>query len=233
LITLDRIQNSDGEHIQLKVRDDGKGITEEFIPIIFNRFSQVDSTSTRAYGGLGLGLVIVKQLVELHEGVVSVESLGDGKGSTFTVLLPIKLAVKNCKAEAEAEAELSLQGLRILLVDDDSDLREAFAFMFQFYGAETRTAETVSAGFIILKEFKPDILISDISMPVEDGYSLIKKVRALESPLSKIPALALTAYAGIEDIQLMHVAGFQSHISKPVDTRKLILAIAKLVLSKS
>ena len=237
-ITLDRTQLPNGEYIQLKVRDDGKGIKPEFIPVIFNRFSQVDSTSTRAYGGLGLGLAIVKQLVELHEGMVAVESPGEGKGTTFTVLLPNKLAVKKlaeaeAAAEAAAAAEVSLHSLRILLVDDDIDLMEAFAVMLQSYGAEIRTAESVSEGFIFLEEFNPDILISDISMPIEDGYSLIKKVRALKSPLSKIPAMALTAYAGIDDIQRIHTAGFQSHMSKPVDTRKLILAIAKLVLPKS
>lgn len=235
-ITLDRTRQPNGEHVQLKVRDEGKGIKPEFIPIIFNRFSQIDSTSTRAYGGLGLGLAIVKQLVELHEGRVTVESPGEGLGTTFTVLLPIKIAVKKfaeAQVEIETAAEVSLYGLRILLVDDDIDLREAFAVMLQSYGAEIRTAESVSEGFIFLEEFNPDILISDISMPIEDGYSLIKKVRALDSPLSKIPAMALTAYAGIDDIHRIHIAGFQSHISKPVDARKLIIAIAKLVLPKS
>jgi CheY-like chemotaxis protein/two-component sensor histidine kinase len=229
-ISMDSIPSPEGERIRVQVRDNGKGIKQDFIPRIFERFTQVDSTSTRSYGGLGLGLAIVKKLVEMHEGTVAVESPGEGKGATFTVSLPAVSAAKivTAEAEAEAEAEVSLRGLRVLVVDDEASAREVFSEMLQSFGAEVKTAGSVSDALTVFREFKPDVLVSDIAMPVEDGYSLIGKVRALKSKAGQTPALALTAYAGREDIQRTHLAGFQSHVAKPVDANKLALAIARL-----
>jgi len=218
-------------NIQIQVRDNGKGIKKELIPIIFERFTQIDSSSTRAYGGLGLGLAIVRKLVEMHEGFIEVESPGIGKGSTFTIVLPEKSKVKYAAPEDEivADLEITLTGSKVLLVDDEPNAREVFGVMIQSFGAEVRTASSVNEALSVLDKFNPDILISDIAMPGEDGYNLISKVRAMKSNLAQIPALALTAYATEEDIQRIHLAGFQSHVGKPVDRCKLALAIARLV----
>jgi PAS domain S-box-containing protein len=236
-ITLDHVTTPGGDQIRIVVKDNGKGIKPDFLPIIFERFTQADSTSTRAYGGLGLGLSIVKKLVEMHEGTVTVESSGEGQGTTFTLSLPFKPSGKAIEAETatatataiEAEAaKIFLQGLRILLVEDEASAREVFAVMLKSFGAEVKTAESVSEALLIFEETKPEVLVSDIAMPGEDGYSLIAKIRALKSPLANLPALALTAYAGQEDVQRAHLAGFQAHVAKPVDGNKLALAIAKL-----
>ncbi|MEO5969799.1 MAG: ATP-binding protein [Bdellovibrionia bacterium] len=225
-IKLIRVTSPLGERILFQVCDTGKGIKPEFLPVIFERFSQVDSTSTRPYGGLGLGLTIVRKLVEMHEGTVKAESLGESQGSTFTVSLPIKLAIKGASAEA------TLDGLRVLVVDDEASAREVFTVMLQSFGAEVKPAESAKEALVILKKFKPDVLVSDIAMPIEDGYSLISKIRAKNSKLGKPPALALTAYAGQEDVQRSHLAGFQSHLAKPVDANRLALAIARLAGQK-
>lgn len=235
-IKLDRVTFPIDEQIRIKVSDNGKGIKPEFIPIIFNRFTQVDSTSTRAYGGLGLGLAIVQNLVKMHKGTVAVESLGEGKGATFIVLLPVNPSAKilslEAEAEAEAEAEVTLHGLRILLVDDEANAIESFSLILHSFGAEVETAASANEALAVFEEFKPDVLVSDIAMPIEDGYSLIAKIRAKASKLGQIPALALTAYAGQEDIQRIHLAGFQSHMAKPADAGKLALAIARLAKRK-
>ncbi len=232
-ITLESKKISAGEYICIQVRDNGKGIKPEFIPIIFERFTQVDSTTTRAYGGLGLGLAILKKLVEMHHGTVEVDSPGEGKGATFTIYLPVasceKMSFSEAEAEAEVEVEVSLHGLRVLLVEDDQNARHAFSLMLGSFGAEVKAVESASAALAIIEEFKPNVLVSDIAMPGEDGYSLIGKIRALESELRKIPALALTAYAGQSDIQQALLAGFQSHMAKPVDADELALAISRLV----
>jgi signal transduction histidine kinase/ActR/RegA family two-component response regulator len=238
-ITLDHVTAPGGDRIQIVVKDNGKGINPDFLPIVFERFTQVDSTSTRSYGGLGLGLSIVKKLVEMHEGTVTVESPGEGQCTTFTLSLPVRPSGKAIEAEAEVEVEaeaatateaakLTLDGLRILLVEDEASAREVFAVMLKSFGAEVKTAESASEALSIFEETKPEVLVSDIAMPGEDGYSLIAKIRALKSPLANLPALALTAYAGQEDIQRAHLAGFQAHLAKPVDGKKLALSIAKL-----
>lgn len=231
-ISMDSVVAAKGECVRIQVSDNGKGISPDFLPVIFERFSQVDSTSTRAHGGLGLGLSIVKKLVEMHEGTIEVQSPGEGKGSTFTVLLPIlKANTKISIAETEAafEKEVSLSGLRILLVDDDESAREVFAIMLKHFGAEmVKTAGSAAEALKLFNEFKPDILVSDISMPIEDGYSLIKKVRAQESKLAGTPAVALTAFAGKSDIEKTLSAGFQTHLAKPVNAKKLALAIFRL-----
>jgi PAS domain S-box-containing protein len=233
-ITVDRFNSSVGERIRLQVRDNGKGIRPDFLPVMFERFTQVDSTNTRAYGGLGLGLAIVRKLVEMHEGTIEAESAGESQGATFTVSLPVRPSVKMTTAEDEARdeaggeegADVTLAGLRILLVEDDASSREVFAVILKSH--EVRTAAAAREALEIFEELRPDILVSDIAMPDEDGYSLIGKIRALKSPLATIPALALTAYASREDSQRAYLAGFQSHVAKPVDGMKLALAIARL-----
>jgi len=237
-ITVDKVSGEAEDCVRFQVRDKGKGIRKEFLPIIFERFTQIDSTSTRAYGGLGLGLAIVKDLTEMHNGTVNVESLGESMGSTFSVLFPLKSKAKldtpeaeaeaEVEAEAEAEADVSLKGLRVLVVEDDQSSRDVLAVILQSFGAEVKAAASVSQALAIFEDFNPDVLVSDIAVPVEDGYSLIAKVRAMKSKLGKIPALALTAYAGTEDVQRAHLAGFNAHVAKPADANKLALAIARL-----
>ena len=244
-INLKRTMSSSGEHFQFEVRDNGKGIKPDSLRIIFERFTQVDSSSTRSYGGLGLGLSIVQKLVEMQEGTVRAESVGEGKGATFIVSLPAAPTAKNyvaeaaaeataeAEAKAEAETEVTLSGLRVLLVDDEADAREVFSVMLKSFGAEVKTAESVSEALAIFADFKPDVLVSDIAMPIEDGYSLISKIRAQKSKLGRTPALALTAYAGQEDIQRVHLSGFQGHLAKPVDAHKLALAISRVAGQKA
>ena len=235
-VSVDQIILPSGDKIRFQIRDYGKGIKSEFLPIIFDQFTQVDSSSTRAYGGLGLGLTIVRKLVEMHHGTISAESLGEGKGTTFTILFPDKINLgsdtQNTKVKSDEIIiinETLLRGIKVLLVEDEIDASEAFALMLQSYGAETKTANTAKIGLEFLENFKPDVLVSDIAMPVEDGYSLIKKIRSMKSELGKTPAIALTAYASELDIQNTVKAGFQSHLSKPIDSIKLAQAIAKLV----
>jgi CheY-like chemotaxis protein len=227
-IKLSRVLNP--ERICIQVTDNGKGIKSEFLPIIFDRFTQVDSTSTRAYGGLGLGLAIVRKLTEMHRGSVEVDSPGEGKGATFTICLPEKEIGKI--NSTEAEATVTLKGVRVLVVEDDANAREVLVVMLQTFGAEVKAAGSVAEAMTIFGEFEPDILVSDIAMPVEDGFILIKKIRALISKLGQTPALALTAYASLEDIQRTHLAGFQSHMAKPADANKLALAISRLAGKK-
>ena len=235
-VTLDRVASLSGRRIRLRVRDNGRGIKPEFIPVIFERFTQADSSTTRVYGGLGLGLAIVQKLVGMHEGSIEVESPGEDQGTTFTISFPEKLRVQidatetemHSRMESDAEVGIVLRGLKILVVEDDESTREIFSIILQSFGAELKIAESASEALSILGEFHPDVLVSDISMPVEDGYSLIGKVRALESKDAQTPALALTAYAGVEDVKRVQEAGFQSHMAKPVDARKLALAIARL-----
>ncbi len=236
IVSMDQLNLPSGDKIRIQVRDFGKGIKSDFLPIIFDQFTQLDSSSTRAYGGLGLGLSIVRKLVEMHQGTISAESAGDGKGTTFTVLFPniVSLGagtpdIKAIPNEMINLHESLLKGIKVLLVEDEIDASEAFALMLQSYGAETKTALSVKLCMEFLEIFKPDVLVSDIAMPSEDGFCLIKKIRAMKSELGKTPAIALTAYASEKDIQNTQKAGFQSHLSKPIDSIKLAQEIAKLV----
>ncbi len=235
-ISADRIGNPAGERIRVRVFDDGKGIKAEFIPHIFEKFSQADSSSTRIFGGLGLGLAIVRNLAEMQGGEVAVESPGEGMGSTFTVSFPRRVVsqvqghqVKERPVRAGPQDQLParLDGIHVLFVDDEPNAREVFAEMLQSFGAEVKTVGTVNEAMKEFMEHKPDILLSDIGMPNEDGYSLIQKVRALDAGNGKqIPALAITAYAGSDDVQRALAAGFSRHIAKPVDAVFLSRVIA-------
>ncbi|MEO5971296.1 MAG: ATP-binding protein [Bdellovibrionia bacterium] len=228
-ISLIRVMDPSGERIQFEIRDNGKGIKSDFLPIIFDRFTQADSSSTRVYGGLGLGLAIVKKLVEMHDGNIKAESSGEDKGATFIVSLPVQLIIANTiQSEINSKA-ITLLGLKVLLVDDEADAREVFTIMLQSFGAEVKTAGSAQEALAIVEEYKPDVLVSDIAMPDEDGCSLISKIRSQKSKIGQTPALALTAYARREDIERAHLAGFQAHVAKPMDANVLALAISKLV----
>ena len=234
---LDRIESPRGEQVRLQVRDNGIGIKSESIHVIFEAFTQLNGTSTRTYGGLGLGLTITRNLVEMHGGTIVAESDGEGKGTTFVVCIPAKSPARANVAETENEAEIDasvdLHGLRILLVEDEEHSREVFSVMLRSVGAEVMASASARQCLEVISEFRPDVLVSDIAMPLEDGYSLISKIRALGNDLRQTPALALTANAGDEDVRRAHLAGFQTHLAKPVDVNTLALAIARLAGRKA
>jgi PAS domain S-box-containing protein len=227
--------------VQIHVQDTGIGISPEFLPYVFDRFRQAEGTSTRIYGGLGLGLAIVRHLVELHGGTVSADSAGEGRGASFTVTLPLKLPTP---ASVDPEmrrpgkertlsltSERMLDGIEILLVDDEADARELLTLILQRAGARVIPASSVREAIDRIKKKKPDLLVSDIEMPGEDGYSLIRRVRAQEAERGEggLSAVALTAYAGRADRRRALMAGFQKHVPKPVDPAALVAAVAGLI----
>jgi PAS domain S-box-containing protein len=228
-------------HVEIKVSDNGAGISAEFLPFVFERFRQNDASTTRAHGGLGLGLAIVRHLVELHGGTVAAESEGIDKGSVFTVRLP--LADKHAPVAAppgETPPELpeppktsqsaaDLSGLRVLVVDDDADTLEILDIVLKQYGATVETAASSAAAMEVFRRWKPDVLISDIGMPVEDGFTFIGKIRALPANEGgDVPAAALTAYAAEKDRLEALAAGYQIHISKPIDPAALAATVAQM-----
>lgn len=234
-----KVQRVDS-HVEIVVHDSGVGINKEFLPHVFDRFRQADASITRTHGGLGLGLSIVHQLVDLHGGTVTVQSEGEGKGATFTIMLPFVGVISNPQdAESEQTAQSdevipfdglpSLQGLKILVVDDEADTRELIQEVLQECGSEVITSASAEEALVALEQHKPDILISDLGMPEEDGYSLISKIRALPSERGgQIPAAALTAYARAEDRMRVLRSGFQFHLPKPVDSAELVTVVASL-----
>jgi len=227
-----------GERAQISVSDTGKGIPPEFLPHVFEDFRQADASVTRNHGGLGLGLAIVRHLVELHGGEVAVNSSGVGQGATFSVQLPLLsenhrgTAKAKGTTEARIEPDLpSLQGIRVLVVEDDLDNRELLALMLKQCQAEVITVASAMEVSPVLKSFKPNILVSDIGMPSVDGYTLLRSLRCLPPEQGgQIPAIAVTAYARPEDSQKALACGFQRHLSKPIDANELVTAIAELVL---
>jgi len=222
--------------VEIAVRDTGAGLKPQFLPYVFERFRQADSSSTRLHGGLGLGLAIVKHLVELHGGTVLAASDGVGKGATFTVKLPVAGSTSAATNAAEVGDEPPrtvdpvLVGREVLLVDDDADTRELLSAVLQRLGVRVITAASTADALLLLARHRPDALLSDIEMPGEDGYSLIHTVRALppeEGGL--IPAAALTAYAGSDDRSAALRAGYQVHLAKPVHPAELASALATLL----
>ncbi|MDZ8187408.1 MAG: ATP-binding protein [Nostoc sp. ChiSLP02] len=225
--------------VQLQVSDNGKGISPEFLPHVFEYFRQADSGTNRSHGGLGLGLAIVRQLVELHGGTVLAQSKGEGHGATFTVSLPP--LQQSLESQSENSNGLqnpyplsvlygSLQGIRLLIVDDDADTREFLAFLLEQQGASVTVAASAKEALAAIMESKPDLLLSDLGMPEVDGYTLIRKIRAMPADLGgDIPAIALTAYAAETTQKHVFAAGFQLYVSKPADPSKLIAAIVALV----
>ena len=227
-------------HVEVVVSDSGVGINKYFLPYVFDRFRQADASTTRVHGGLGLGLSIVHQLVDLHGGSVTVQSEGEGKGATFTIILPF-VGVNNDQQETDSaqpaqadevnslEGLPSLEGLKVLVVDDEADTRDLIREVLKECGSEVITSHSAAEALEALERYKPDILISDLGMPDEDGYSLIAKIRALPAERGgHIPAAALTAYARAEDRMRVLRSGFQFHLPKPVDSAELVTVIASL-----
>ncbi len=225
-IGLERID----DRAQITITDTGKGIPVDFQPYVFDYFRQADATTTRKFGGLGLGLAIVRHLVELHGGTVRADSAGEGQGATFTVTLPLMPSLQpSDRDRMPPPASLDLEGIEILVVDDDADTREFVAFLLQEYGARVRAASSANDALAALAQSLPDVLLSDIGMPDVDGYMLVKQVRNL--PPEKggdVPAIALTAYAGEINYQQAMAVGFQRHVSKPVEPTELVSAIVSL-----
>src|SRR5262245_55518669 len=227
-----------GSYVKIVVADNGQGIKPEFLPYVFERFRQEDGGTNRQQGGLGVGLAIVRHIVEQHGGTVRVASEGLGKGATFTVGLPIALGRGELPAESRgaaaggrlaSENPPTLAGVRALFVDDEADARELIAMMLTEGGAEVRTAVSATEALAACDEWRPDILISDIGMPGEDGYTLMKKLRAWESQRGgHIPAVALTAYGRREDRQRALSVGYEYHVPKPVDPTELLTVVASL-----
>jgi CheY-like chemotaxis protein len=215
---------------QLTVTDTGEGIDPEFLPFVFERFSQSDSSTTRRHGGLGLGLAIVRHIVELHGGKVSVHSEGTGKGSTFAVKLPIPALQHEERHKTQAPAIRSLNGIRVMLVEDDNDTREVLAAALDSYGASVIEAASAAEALRLLVTESPDILVTDIGMPEMDGYELLSKIQS-EYRQRDIPAIALTAFASPEDRQKSLRAGFRAHISKPISTEELVATIGTFLRS--
>jgi len=232
-----RLERADS-HVEIAVADNGRGIKPEFLPYVFERFRQEDSGMNRQQGGLGLGLAIVRHIVEMHGGTVHAASEGPGKGATFTVALPIAAARPVSPEELRAKAPVgrlapenppSLAGVRALFVDDEADARELIAMMLAHGGAEVRTAVSAPEALAVCDEWRPDVLISDIGLPGEDGYTLMKKLRARESERGgHIPAIALTAYGRREDCLRALSVGYERHIPKPVDPEELLAVVASL-----
>jgi signal transduction histidine kinase/ActR/RegA family two-component response regulator len=220
------------EQVEMTVSDTGQGIKPEFLPFVFDRFRQADASTTRRHGGLGLGLSIVKSLVELHGGSVEVDSPGEGRGATFTVRLPILTLPQEVLAsppEPQSHSTPELAGLRILVVDDEDDARTLARRVLEERGARVITVSSAAEAIASVGDNNPpNVLVSDIGMPEQDGYDLIKQMRALPGDAGRVPAVALTALARAEDRKRALSAGYQKHVSKPVDPAELVSVIASL-----
>ena len=235
-VLLERVNS----HIEVTVSDTGIGISAEFLPHLFGRFSQHDSTPGRSHGGLGLGLAISKQLVELHGGTIHAKSTGEGRGATFIVRLPLVLIESNDddalqgggiadNSGGEAPLLTQLHGARVLVVDDEADARDLVRRVLESRGAIVTTTGSAAEALAILQTSAPDVLISDIGMPGADGHELMRTIRAQERTGHRLPALALTAFARADDRKRAMLAGYQAHLSKPFDIAEFLLVVAGLL----
>ena len=233
-VMLERVNSA----VEISIVDTGIGISPEFLPRVFDRFLQADSSTTRRHGGLGLGLAIVKQLVEMHGGEVRAKSPGEGQGSTFIVSLPITVLHSDQSAGTESRPRLRgevdesckgqmLEGVKVLVLDDEPDARQLIRRVLLRCGAEVAPASSVAEALDLVERFDPDVVVSDVGMPDQDGYEFIRLVRAKRSP-SQLPGAALTAFAGAEDRRQALLAGFQTHVVKPVDPDELVAVVASL-----
>jgi CheY-like chemotaxis protein len=224
---------------EITVSDTGEGISDEFLPYVFDRFQQADGTTTRKHGGLGLGLAIVRHLVEMHGGTIQAHSAGSGQGASFTVRIPLTATYSTgpLRTVPSEPKELSittewpnLNGLRVLAVDDERDTRDMLKGVLEQYGVDVMTAASAMEALDALTGWKPDLIVCDIGMPEEDGYSLIRKIRKLEPEQGgNTPAVALTGYVRVEERMRALAAGFQMFVPKPVEADELASIIANLV----
>ncbi|HEU5131945.1 MAG TPA: ATP-binding protein, partial [Pyrinomonadaceae bacterium] len=233
-----------GPHVEIVVRDTGEGIAPEFLPYIFERFRQADTSAKRTHGGLGLGLSIVNSLVVMHGGEVRAESEGFGKGTTFTVTLPvIAELLRDTELSAVATSQFHpngsfdkagdlqpdvLSGLKVLTVDDQQDTRELIILALGRYGAEVRASDSASMALKMIEDWRPDVVVSDIGLPEMDGYDFMMRLRELEGEGERIPAIAVTGYAGAVDETKALKAGYALHLSKPIELNELAKAIARV-----
>jgi len=226
-------------HVEISISDTGMGIKPDFLPYVFDRFRQADSTTTRNHGGLGIGLAIVKHLVELHGGQVRAKSPGESQGATFIVALPVSLVHheeptvnpprKMAADTGELECPPQLQSVRVLVVDDEPDTRTLMRKVLADCGAEVTTASSVDEALTLFRKYVPDVLVSDIGMPVRDGYELITEVRKMSlRDGGGVPAVAITAFARSEDRRRSLMAGFDMHASKPIEPGELLAVISRL-----
>ena len=231
-----RLESRD-DHAILSIRDSGQGISADFLPYVFDRFRQADSTATRAHGGIGLGLSIVRHLVELHGGTVKAESDGPNLGATFTVQLPLTInrqrvtdVFRHEDLSSLASLRLTaLDGLRVLVVEDDTDAREMLTTLLGKCRVDVRAVASCAEALRVIRDQQPDVLVSDIAMAGEDGYTLIRRLRQLEAEHGgHLPAIALTALARDEDRDRALSAGFQAHLAKPVEPAELTAVVASL-----
>ena len=236
-----------GRHFEITISDTGEGIAPDFLPYIFERFRQADSTSRRKHGGLGVGLSIVRNLVELHGGDVEVTSDGPGHGATFTIRLPI-MGLSDADAAQGGESKqlidsrwkqkdqaadddvppTLLSGLKVLAVDDQQDTRDLIMLALMRYGADVRASDSATAALATIAEWQPNVIVSDIGLPEMDGYDFMRALRKIEGDGKRIPAIALTGYAGVMDESNALNAGYELHFSKPINLSELAQAIAKL-----
>jgi CheY-like chemotaxis protein/anti-sigma regulatory factor (Ser/Thr protein kinase) len=232
-----RLERAD-PYIRITVSDTGKGISPDFLPYVFDRFRQADASSAQRHGGLGLGLALVKYLVELHGGTIEVASAGEGQGATFKVTLPVRAVATPLGVAGVSPVTVKssgeLAGVRALVVDDADDARELIGTALTQCGADVVAVSSAAEAYALITatppQWRPDVIVSDIEMPVEDGYGLIRRVRESESARgAHIPAVALTAYGRAEDRARALRAGFQTHVAKPVDPDELTTVIMSLV----
>lgn len=231
----------DYQFVKIKITDSGQGIKSEFLPFVFERFRQADSSYTREAGGLGLGLAIVRHLVELHGGKITAKSDGENRGSTFTVTLPVSITRESQPDSSrflprfsEKPSEQVLGNIHVLLVEDDTDSREMLEVLFSQLDVKVTAVDSSEKALEAIEKFQPDILISDVGLPGEDGYKLIRKIRELAPEKGgQIPAVALTGFASLQDRSLAIDAGYQEHIAKPVDIDKMIELIKNLLGNNS
>ena len=223
--------------LEMAFSDTGAGISREFLPYIFDRFTQADTTSARSHTGLGLGLAIVRHIIELHGGTVSAESKGLGKGATFRITLPVRALQLQSRDQDGALAtpaasladDIALDRVRVMIVDDEAETRDLLKIMLAGHGADVTVCASGAEALAQIDEWKPEVIVSDIGMPTLDGYAFMRKVRSLDSGLREVPAIALTAYARAEDRMRALAAGFQMHVPKPVESSELVMVIASLV----
>jgi CheY-like chemotaxis protein len=230
-------------HVEVTIVDAGHGIPAAFLPHMFEPFRQADASTTRRHGGLGLGLSIFKQLVELHGGTIAAVCEGEGKGATLRLRLPVhaqgaeaetvsndpETTRKRSRPELPIKLPRLLEGIKVLVVDDEPDARDLLDFILQKAGATVELAASTGEALELLHISQPEILVADIGMPGEDGYELIRRVRASPQAFALLPAMALTAYARAEERAQAFSAGFQSHMTKPVEPAELIATIARML----